>query len=240
MSPSLAVVCFLWHDPKSKWRDVFWYGPEHVVVLRNMAARHLTIPHRFLCVTDRPELLPADIETVPLDTSLITPSERYAKLMIWRPDAAELFGAERILAFDLDVVITGNIDHLVEHDHPVALWANPRFPQQPIRRSRYNTSLVYLRAGARPDVWEQFDIHTSPDAVRATGVCGTDQGWVSMVLGDTAHGFGCEAGIYSFRIHVQRLGRLPQDARLVSFHGNISPHLRTIQEAHPWVRKHYR
>ena len=39
-------------------------GPETVRILRNMVARHYQRPHRFVCVTDRPDEVDSDIETL--------------------------------------------------------------------------------------------------------------------------------------------------------------------------------
>lgn len=236
---SLAVVCFWWYDPQSKWRNSFWYTAQHVITLRNMVARQLSVPHRFVCVTDQPELLPPDIATVPVDRSLLTASERYAKLMVFRPDAAELFGAERLLMLDLDIVITGSIDHLVQHDNEFMAWHNPRFKTQPSRRSRFNSSLVYVRAATRSHVYTSFDIERSRRHVRSLGVSGTDQAWMSETVSPDEAGWDQTDGIYSYKLDLLSRGSLPANARVVIFHGEISPHMPQLQKSHPWIREHY-
>lgn len=77
------------------------YTSHYVAVLRDMVARHLTVPHRFVCLSD------ADVpcERIPLVT---TWRGFYSKIELYRPG---LFTGP-VLYFDLDTVIHGNIDEL--------------------------------------------------------------------------------------------------------------------------------
>ena len=52
-----TILCMKWGTK---------YGPEYVNRLHSMVRRHLTIPHRFVCLTDNREGLHADIETFPI------------------------------------------------------------------------------------------------------------------------------------------------------------------------------
>lgn len=233
----LTVCCFLWSDPKSKWRDAYTYGPQHVLSLREMLARHLSQPHEVVCVTDGSHELPADIRTVPIDEALCIRGRRYQKLMIWKPDAAEWLG-ERILMLDLDVVITGSLDSLVDRDEDVVMWANPAWPGRQHSRAKYNTTAVLLTAGARPNVFNHWDAEIGPGIVQGSGFAGTDQVWASMVLGGDEATWTQRDGVYSWSKHVRHRG-LPRDAVLVAFHGRVSPCQRAIRKAHPWVKEHY-
>ncbi|MFO7971580.1 MAG: hypothetical protein R6U40_07500, partial [Desulfobacterales bacterium] len=108
MESKLIVVCFWWFDPYAAKQPRRAYGPRHVEILRNSMARHLTVPHCFVCVTDRPEKLPTDIETAPLDKTTYMENTRFAKLMLFRRDIADIFGGDRILYSDIDNVVVGN------------------------------------------------------------------------------------------------------------------------------------
>ena len=39
------------------------YGPEYVFKLKSAVERHLTQPHNFWCITDKPELYPFSIQS---------------------------------------------------------------------------------------------------------------------------------------------------------------------------------
>lgn len=66
----------------------------------------------YICESDRE--VPG-VETVKIDMTTHVPRSRYAKLMTFRPDIADILGP-RILQLDLDTVIVRNIDAIVERD----------------------------------------------------------------------------------------------------------------------------
>lgn len=86
------------------------YNRIYVERLRNMVARHLTVPYDFVCLTDDP----TPIDGVRL---IVQPNAGYArgwwhKVHMFDP-SLPLEG--RILYFDLDVVVINNINKLVEN-----------------------------------------------------------------------------------------------------------------------------
>lgn len=228
----LAVVCFLWDDRRGRYRGVYQYGVEHVRRLRDMLDRHLSQPHRLVCVTDQgPEDLPDGVSHVSLD--MAPQGGRWPKLTAFRPDAAELFGADRLMVTDLDNVVVGPLDPLVERTEPLVLIANDRHGQR--HQQRYNTPLMLLDAGAAPEVWETFDPERVPDL---SHIAGTDQWWVShSVNGVATWPWGSESGIYR---DPQIKGRLPRDARVVCFQGPRDPSMVSVQRTQPWIKEHWR
>lgn len=136
----------------------------------------------------------------------------------------------RIVCMDLDLVITGPLDPLFDRDDPFTILqgvnaANP---------CPYNGSLLMLRSGYRPDVWEDFSLekakkipfYSFPD----------DQAWLADMLPGAA-AYGPSDGVYGFRKPGWTTGdELPNNARVVSFFGSRDP----AQFLHlPWVRKHW-
>lgn len=236
----LTVCCFLWHDPHAKHRALYTYGAGHVRTLRAMVARHLQQPHRFVCVTDGAEDL-GDVETVPLDTTCHVPGARFVKLQLFRPDIGNQLG-DRILYMDLDTVIVGGLDVLVDRPEPLVLWRNPNHAPGN-RRARYNTSIMLLTAGVRPDLWHDFDRHKTP-AMLSQHVGGTDQAWIShRTSADEAHWTDAD-GIYGagrlLDIVPGVQTTLPANARVVFFPGRREPSMPDIQKLHPWIEAHYR
>ena len=89
----ITVCCVLWGDKFSK---------EYVHVLKASVERNTTVPHEFVCYSDR--IIPG-VSTVPLRGGL---EGWWNKLQLFdgRMDG-------RVVYFDLDTVLTGNIDWLL-------------------------------------------------------------------------------------------------------------------------------
>lgn len=235
----LTVVCWRWRSPVG-YRSVF--GPETVYALRAMVQRHYAQPFRFVCVTDEPKALPG-IETIPIwdDCAAIpSPSGRhnpscYRRLKVFAPDAGKLFG-ERLISIDLDTVIVGDVTPIFDRPEDFVIWGESDYP----RSQWYNGSLWMLRTGTRSKVWTEFDEDKSPGIAQRAGARGSDQGWMSYILGPNEATWGRKDGVYSFRKHVfgQFGGALPSDARIVNFHGRWDPWGYDAQKI-PWIRTHY-
>jgi hypothetical protein len=185
----LTVLCYLWGN--RKYRD---YGPEHVNVLTSMVRRHLPREHRFVCITDDASGFDANVETIPFTYAawklqgVLSPEgiqypSCYARLWNFSEEAREILG-ERVLLLDIDVVIKGNINGLVDHDEdfvgwrPNTVWGNEQ---------RFAGGAYLLRTGSRTKVWDDF-IANPLEAQRrahAAGYRGSDQAWISYCLGKT-------------------------------------------------------
>lgn len=229
---SLVVCAYLWHFPGSR------YSAEDVRQLNRMVKKHLTLPHEFVCITDRPELfdLDSDIRAVQMDTSAHTPGRLFAKLWTFAPEVREIVG-KRILQLDLDCLIVGNIDAIVDRDEELVLWRNPaRVPWESPTKNRplYNTSIVLHTAGSLPHYWGDFD--PSRPMVR------DDQAWISMLAGMSTPYWDANDGIY--RIARDDTpgsgvnGSLPENACIVFAPGSegklTAPHIRA---ANPWIEE---
>jgi hypothetical protein len=213
----LTVACYLWDGQPADNRTR--YTTEHVRVLAAMCRRHLP-EHRFVCMADR--FVP-DVETWRLSDDWLRWGKRYPKLSLWRGDAGRVFG-DRVLCLDLDCVIVDDLAPLVTRTEEVVIWRDPGGS----RLGRYNTSMVLLTPGARPEVWDTFD----PGAPPVPGV-GSDQAWVSHVLGDGVATWGPEDGVYSYRWEARE--EMPDNARAVFFHGKPKP-----WEVQGWPAEHWR
>ena len=234
----LTVVCFLWHDDRAKCKGIYEYTPKHVYILKQMVEENLTVPYEFKCVTDSPEQF-ENLQTVPLDKTTFVPGTRYMKLMLWRRDIGDIIG-ERMLYLDLDCVITRSLDPVVDRKADVVLWRNPNFNGK--RRARYNTSIMLIKAGARPQLYEDFDPKTHPKKLRKVRG-GTDQAWISHKLSWKDEAYWTDAdGVYGagrLKDVVPGVGtKLPSKARIVFFPGSRIPHMKEIQKQHPWIKQH--
>lgn len=230
----LAITCFLWDDPTREGRG-YSFAEEHVHVLKAMIARNCTVPHRFVCVTDRQI---AGVETLPIDMQKHVPGTVFARLMQHRPDYDSLIKADRILSLDIDVAIVGNIDHIVSRREDFVIWKNPNFPQP--GRAFFQSSVQLFTPGARSELWADFDPAETPKWVNWR-FGGKEQAWISERLAWTEATFDHRDGIYgSARLGGTGIGSmLPRNACIVSFPGARAPWQPEMQEQHPWLAQHY-
>jgi hypothetical protein len=214
----------------------------HVNTLAAMVARHYPYPHRFYCVTDDPHGIDPSITTIPLwddFSTLRNPSNPngpscYRRLRIFSPEARQIFG-ERLVTLDLDTIIVGDVTPLWSRPEDIVLWGDTN------RTTHYNGSMILLRTGTRTKVWTDFDPRTSPARTKAQRQFGSDQGWISYCLGRREAMWTLNDGVYSWRGHLlPRGGALPDNARIVMFHGKQKPWSDEARNKHGWIREHYR
>jgi hypothetical protein len=206
-----------------------------------MVSRHLSRPFEFICITDQP--FQADgIRFVQLDWTKHVPGTVFARLMLHHPRIGGVLG-RRILNLDLDCVIVNSLDPIVDRDEAAVFWRNPNFPQP--QRAFYQTSIQLLTAGARSELWRDFNPNETPKWVnRRFG--GREQAWVSERLPWTEAHWTDKDGIYGAgRLFKGRMGdgvrtELPENARIVAFPGDRIPSQSEVQKSHPWILEHYR
>lgn len=234
---SLTVVTFKWAPPVG-YRSTF--GPEAVLTLRNSVRKHYRQPHRFVCITDDPRGL-QDVETLPLwndYANVQSPHGRgnpscYRRLKLFDPAIEALLGP-RFVSLDLDTVVVGDLAPIFDRTEDFVIWGETD------PRSFYNGSMLLMTAGVRSQVWTDFHPIQSPRAAFKAGRFGSDQGWISYKLGRGEAMWGRSDGVYSFRIDIAPKGDdyLPENARIVMFHGRVDPWTWRAQRL-PWVREHW-
>lgn len=225
----LTVLCWLWGQPGGRTR----YTAGHVNVWASMVRRNLSLPHRIACVTDMPLGLDPSIEVIapPGDfVGIETPTWNghlpncFRRLALFRRDAAEVFGGERIVSMDADCVIADSLDPLFDRPEDLVLYAGTNASRP------YNGSMVMLTAGCRPQVFERF---SHGEAIRAgRRYLGSDQSWVSHVLGRGEATWTAADGVAWWG------SRWNEDLRLMFFPGHPKPW--DLVGLSQWVTDHYR
>jgi len=234
----LAVVCWLW--PGNQHRE---FKPRYVNVLQRMIARHLSLPHKFYCITDETAGFSADVVVVPTPekarwAASLKSAENderfpssYRRLWSFSSEATQL--GDRIFNLDIDCVVTRSIDPLFANVADFVGW-EPSSKWGHANRIGGGTWL--LRTGTKTFVWDDF----SPDAarrVRELGYRGSDQAWLSYCLKDEARWKGGH-GIYQRQdMLVSGWRTLPNDARIVHFNGNQKPWQKL---GIAWIKEHWR
>jgi len=237
---SLTFVTFKW-EAYPGYRSTF--RAEHVNVLFRMIDRHYQAEHRNVCVTDDPVGIDTGIEVLPLWNDFANvPNPNggarnpscYRRLKLFHPDAWKQFG-ERVVAMDLDTVITGDLTPLFDRPEDFVIWGQTDFP----KTQWYNGSLWMLRTGTRTKVWSEFQPNVSPRMAMMAGKKGSDQGWFSYILGPKEAIWTTADGVYSYRVHLSKMNwQLPENAKFVAFHGATDPWSYKAQQL-DWVRQHW-
>lgn len=235
----LDVVTFKWRGPVH-YRSKF--TGEHVNTLARMVKRNYQKPHRFSCITDDPTGIDKSIRVIPLwpDHSKLKSAygdrnpSCYRRLKLFSIEAKDLIGP-RFVSMDLDVVITGDLSPLWDRPEDFIMIKSATPPPRYI----YNGSMLMMTAGSRHRIWDEFDPIKSPRETVMKRFFGSDQAWISMKLGPGEATWDTQDGVYSYRIHLEpNAGKLPANARFVSFHGADDPWGPRAQRL-DWVRQHY-
>jgi len=251
----LCVACFYWEDDHRAATRSVKLTAEDVRIWDSMVGRNLTIPHKRICVTHRPDKIDF-METMPLDVAKHVPGTCLVKLQAHKPGGVAKEG-DRVLLMDIDCVVTGNLDPLVETDAPAKWWRNPNHdPNTPDGRKRgyVQGSLQLFTVGATEFLWRDFDPKTSMAWInRRFG--GAEQCWISERLNAAYPDAGWEWSIPHFtdadgvygrgRLFNGKMGagvqtELPSNARIVFFPGNRSPSEPEAQAESPWIKEFYR
>ena len=226
------ITILLWKWQQKNYRSKF--TAENVNIMCNMIGRNLDIPHRFLCITDDPEGVKC--ETYPLWTepNVNLPSGRpncYRRLKVFGEFGKEL--GDRLMSIDLDSVITKNITPIVDRKEDFVIWGDTA------RNTLYNGGFWIMTPGTRTQVWDKFT-PKAPQITKNLRIVGSDQAWISHILGPGEATWTTKDGVYSYRNHLrQGLMPKPPDARIVFFHGKEDPDHPGPQSKR-WVRELYR
>ncbi len=184
------------------------YPAAYVYALKDMVERNLSLPHTFKCITTRK--LPGIITVNPK----VPYQNWWSKIGLFYPGVA--IGPS--LYFDLDVVITGSLDYLVEYtEHEFAAPANWAMSghggiQSSVMAWRGNWTRPYDEI-KWPEVREKY---------------WGDQEYLWTLLGDD---WVRIPGVCSYKYHARQ--RLPENARVVAFHGK--PDYPEVDER--WIRE---
>lgn len=233
-SEILTVVSWFW----TKNGQSAKHRPEAVGILRNMVARNLKIPHRFVCITNCPERIEPGIETIPLWPDLFHTGYCLVRLKAFAPEMAEIIGP-RFAWIDLDVVIVDDITPLFTGNEDFKI-SGVELREQP-----YNGSIVLMKAGARAQVWSEFDLERFRRVKEEKNYGGTDQAWIAVCLGEREAFWDRRDGVYNYREQIDPPrpvgtdGGLPRNARIIVMNGSFSPDCPKCRAKSPWIAQHY-
>jgi hypothetical protein len=251
----LTIVGWLWRNEKYPVQ----YTPEHANVWARMIHRNLTLPHRFVLMTDQPD---REFD------SLIQPERLwddwrslrhpwgdrrphcYVRLKAFSEEVAAIFGP-RLVSVDLDCVVVGDLDPLFSRTEDFLIMRRQVVHPQD-KHNTYQGSMWMMSTGVRACVWHDFKGEESIAAAKK--YIGTDQAWIRYKLGPNEAGWSQTDGVYGWpRVNGEARWRKeqPEGARIVFFYGGDKPwviasKLRRIgkgmfvaRNSYRWVREHY-
>jgi hypothetical protein len=184
----IVIACVKWGTK---------YGPEYVNILADMVARNCELPYQFWCFTDDPAGLAEDVIVRELPPGL---DGWWNKIALFKPGTFP--DKTRVLFLDLDVVVCGPIEPLINMRGIAADWL----------QGGYNSSVMCWDAGEYRDVWEKYDAGV-PDVFHG------DQDWLTLRGGWK---YLPPDWIVSYRLHATEWP--PESAIVVAFHGEPKPH----------------
>jgi hypothetical protein len=243
----LTIVFWLWRDTPCHAQ----YTPEHANIAARMIHCNLTLPHRFVLLTDQmdadydPLIEPMQLwdDWHDLRTSYWRPEfpQCYVRLKAFSPEMADILGP-RFVSIDLDCVVVGNLDAILSRTEDFLICHRPRLkPEDKI--NRYQASMWMMNAGARESVWTDFDgaesLAALADREHWRHYMATDQGWMLAKLGKKEAGWNKKDGVYHWKWLQDRnkVEELPGNARIVFFNGRIKPW--TLESQPSWVKENW-
>jgi len=127
----------------------------------------------------------------------------WAKIDLFQPGRF----AGRVLYLDLDVTVVGPLDDLADYPYPFCAIADYQYPL------RINSSVMAWDPGAMDEAWMQW----TPEVM---GRVHGDQDWIHETV--PAFRFP-RRWCPSYKAHVLPAGKVPDDARVIVYHGGFKP-----------------
>lgn len=179
------------------------YSREYVAILFDSITRNLTDEFKFWCVTDDPNPIHDAINIIPAEPGL---PGWWQKVALFSPDMPWESG-DRVAYFDLDVVITGRLEELVQTKGIIRDW----------HRAGYNSSVMVWDCDEHDDVWHLFR-KSVMDSLPG------DQDWLWNVAAKTKERWDYlpRDWCVSYRSHAQHFP--PHGTKVVCYHGAPKPH----------------
>lgn len=156
----------------------------------------------------------------------------FRRLSMFRRDAADIFG-DRFVCMDLDCVIGGPLDPLFDRKDDLVLFKGTS-PERP-----YNGSMMLIRAGCRPQVYERFN-QAAAD-VSGENFHGSDQAWLAECLGWREKTWSERDGVFFWgQGSVYKAVAKTVKPRVLFFPGKVKPWTVAVIHLDPFVTNNYR
>lgn len=231
----INIVCLKWGTK---------YGPEYVNRLYAGIRRNTAAEFKFWCFTEDATGIRPEINILPLPYADQLDSW-WNKLAMFSPDLPFVSGTQ-LFYFDLDTLITGNIDKLLSLKTTQMVVLKDFYYGVAKSATKIGSGLMTWKHGKYCHIWNKFI--TNPEKhVAAAGTYG-DQWWIEQRVNDYLFWQDIFPDqVVSFKVHCRK--GLPNNARIVCYHGRPSipesmSDIITVDKwtiaPQPWVAKHWR
>ncbi len=219
------------------WDGRDYYPPDYVNRLHNMCRRHTSRPFDFVLFAG-PDAEARRHEIHP-DIKIVQTGLPYwwSGMNAFRADAPGV-ETDTLLYLDLDQVIIGSLDDILDLPYDLACMKDLPSGRCPKNKERnVNVSVTLIRNGAAAFVWDAYQAAGQPTWNPLHPPPRAPLRMAAQEIID-AHGGAeiiPEAWVCSYKYQVRKYG-LPEDCRVVSFHGRPKPH----EVADQFVKEHWR
>ena len=186
-------------------------GAEYLAKLFDGIRRNMPrdIDYRCVCLTDDPGTLPADVEAIEPPSGI---AGWWNKLALFKEDV--FAPGERVLYFDLDTLIIGDLRDFARYSGTFAALSDPYHPQH------IGSAVMAWEAGRLDHVWRiwhgagrpQFDRNGDQRFIESMQP--TVDRWQERFPGQ----------VVSYKVDCWKQGRIPEGVRVLCFHGHPRPH----------------
>lgn len=206
--------------------------------------RTLCTPHEFVCLTD---ISSEEFKGYPVDR--VIPLEYdwpgwWAKMELFRLPGPLMY-------LDLDMVLVNSLDKLalkiIQHDDLFVMLRGFYRQDRCSGILGWNGELSKVFDDFYENYAKTATFQPRPNAVYMTvdrRQLRGDQEWLREYLKAAGSSLSVTmaqditSGIYSYKVHVQRTGKIPDDARLICFHGRPRPH--ELVPVPDWITEYWR
>lgn len=218
------VVCVLWGNE---------YSDDYVKILKSMVERNSTVPFNFKAFTDRPI---DGIDTIPLPAGLTGWWNKiylFSKRHVYTDTLSK-----RVVYFDLDTVITGNIDFLLQYDGELMgienLGINNRFEDREKYKNVFQSGVLAWNQEACAYICDVFVDRKDEILANIRG----DGEYMHILFSQLGKKPDLLQHLYpgklkSYKYEVYETG-LDDETSIVCFHGTPRPHEAIDQTTYPW------
>jgi lipopolysaccharide biosynthesis glycosyltransferase len=205
------------------------YPVDYVKKLNNMVKANLALDHKFICLTDKPNL--HKIEGIEFRQAPVAIADSWCKLSLFTPQLTAYYQG-KALYLDLDIVITGKLDGMIEKcdtltekpkdEYGVTGHNKTFYIIKDWWRDSFNSSVMIWELGKWNEIYSKFK---PSDINRLKG----DQDLITEVLqGHDVKTFGA-VEIQSYKAN-NLIEGFNKHTKIVVFHGKPKPH-----EVKGWV-----
>lgn len=190
------------------------YGPEYVNKLERLIDKYMTVDHRLVCLTTRPDGI--ECEIIHDDSGLPT---WWAKLPMFNPEhLVRRINPQGMTAYmDIDTVITGSLDWMADYTGNFAVIRDV------YRKGGFGGGVWMLGPGYGGHIWRAFDEHR--EDFKQTDMQVYEKAAPDADIIDDLY----PGKVLSYKVHCR--DGLPEGASIVRFHG--TPKMTDLHPKHP-------